>query len=83
VATRKLKWPLFKIHNWVGYTALGVAALHPAILLTSSSAHFKIADIFFPLNSPGQRLYNNLGALTLYGFGVVALTSYFRPKLGY
>jgi predicted ferric reductase len=80
---RKLPWPLFKIHNWTGYSALLIAALHPAILLFSSTAHFKVVDILLPLGSPGQRLYNNLGALTLYGFGIVAATSYLRPRLGY
>jgi len=79
---RRLPWPLFKIHNWTGYTALSVALLHPAILLFSSTPHFGIADILAPINSPGQRAYNNLGALTLYGFLTVAVTSYFRSKLG-
>ena len=80
---RKLPWPLFKIHNWTGYSALLIAMLHPVILLFSSSPHFTLGDILLPLSSPGQRLYNNLGALTLYGFIVVAVTSYLRPKLGY
>ena len=35
----------------------------------------------FPLWSPGQTLYNNFGAITLYGFLFVVVTSYFRPKL--
>jgi predicted ferric reductase len=80
---RKLPWPLFKIHNWTGYSALLVAVLHPVILLFSRSAHFTPGDILLPLSSPGQRLYNTLGALTLYGFGVVVVTSYLRPKFGY
>lgn len=78
---RRLRWPLFRIHNWTGYTALCVALLHPAILLLSSTAKFRLADILFPVDSPGQRLYNSLGAITLYAFAVVAGTSYFRPKL--
>jgi sulfoxide reductase heme-binding subunit YedZ len=80
---RKLPWPLFRIHNWTGYAALAVALLHPVILLFSGAPHFGVGDILLPLHSPGQRLYNNLGALTLYGFALVAVTSYFRPKLGY
>jgi len=80
---RKLPWPLFKIHNWTGYLALAVALLHPGILLLSSTAKFGFGDVLLPLHSPGQTLYNNLGALTLYGFLLVAVTSYFRPRLGY
>lgn len=80
---RKLPVPLFKIHNWTAYAAIAVAMLHPAILLFSSTAGFKIGDILLPLHSPGQRLYNNLGALTFYTFALVVVTSYFRPRLGY
>ena len=80
---RKLRWPLFKIHNWTGYSAMCVAVLHPAILLLSSSAHFRVADVLFPLRSPGQRLYNELGAVTFYLFATVVVTSYFRRNLGH
>ena len=77
----RLKWPLFRIHNWTGYAALAVALLHPSILLLSSTAQFGLGDILLPLRSPGQKLYNCLGAVTLYGFILVVVTSYFRPRL--
>jgi sulfoxide reductase heme-binding subunit YedZ len=80
---RKLPWPLFKIHNWTAYVAIAVVFLHPVILLFSSTAGFKVGDILLPIHSPGQTLFNNLGALTFYGFAVVVVTSYLRPKLGY
>jgi methionine sulfoxide reductase heme-binding subunit len=81
---RKLPVPLFRIHNWTGYTALGVAALHPTILLFARlQPGFGIGDVLYPVHSPYQTLYNSLGALTFYGFAFVVTTSYFRPKLGY
>jgi sulfoxide reductase heme-binding subunit YedZ len=80
---RKLPWPLFRIHNWTGYIAMAVAVLHPVILLFSRTAKFRVLDVLFPVSSPGQTLYNNLGALTFYSFAFVVCTSYFRPKLGY
>ena len=80
---RKLPVPLFKIHDWTAYLAVAVVVLHPTILLFSSTAGFKIGDILRPLYSPGQRTYNNLGALTFYTFALVVATSYFRPRLGY
>jgi predicted ferric reductase len=80
---RKLPVPLFKIHNWTAYVALAVFVLHPVILLFSSTAKFKLGDILLPIHSPGQTLYNNLGALAFYTFLLVIVTSYFRPKLGY
>jgi sulfoxide reductase heme-binding subunit YedZ len=80
---RKLPVPLFRIHNWTGYVAMSVAMLHPFTLLFVKSPRFGIGDVLLPLGSPGQRLYNNLGALAFYGFALVVVTSYLRPKLGY
>jgi len=80
---RKLPWPLFRIHNWTAYLAIAVVFLHPTLLLFSSTAGFKLGDILFPVHSPGQRLYNELGALTFYTFLLVVVTSYFRPQLRY
>ena len=79
------KIPLFKIHNWNAYLAIVVVCLHPLILLFSKSklTQFGIFDLLWPLHSPGQRLYNCLGAATFYGFALVVVTSHFRPRLGY
>jgi DMSO/TMAO reductase YedYZ heme-binding membrane subunit len=80
---RKLPVPLFRIHNWTAYVAIAVVCLHPVILLFSSTAHFGVGDVLLPFWSPGQRLYNNFGAAAFYGFTLVVVTSYFRPRLGY
>lgn len=82
---RKLPVPLFRIHNWTGYTAICVAALHPTILLFANTklGKFGIVDVLYPVHSPYQTFYNCLGALTFYGFAFVVVTSYLRPKLGY
>ncbi len=37
----------------------------------------------FPINSPGQRLYNCLGAAAFYLVLLVVVTSYFRKRLGF
>jgi sulfoxide reductase heme-binding subunit YedZ len=79
---RKLPVPLFRIHNWTAYVALVFFLLHPALLLFNATPKFGIGDVLFPTHSPGQTLYNNLGALTSYSFLVVVITSYFRPQLG-
>lgn len=82
---RKLPWPLFRIHNWTGYLAMAVVCVHPFSLLfvDSKVAKFGPRDVLLPLWSQGQTLYNNLGALAFYGFLLVVVTSYLRPKLGY
>ena len=80
---RKLPVPLYKIHNWNAYVALAVAVLHPAILLFSSTAGFRVTDLLWPLGSPGQTTYNVLGACGFYAFAIVVLTSYLRRRLGH
>ena len=77
---RKIK--IFELHNWTAYIALSVAAIHPLILLLSSTAGFRLLDIVLPFWSPQQRNYNILGALAFYLAAFVVVTSYFRPKLG-
>src|SRR5471032_2335427 len=76
------KVPVFKIHNWTGYAAMCVVLLHPTLLLFSSTAGFKVPDVLWPTHSPGQRLYNLLGATAFYSITLVVVTSYFRPRLG-
>ena len=76
------KIPLFRIHNWTAYVALVLILVHPALLLLHDKPQFRLGDLLYPLNSPGQSLYNSLGALTFYALLVVVITSYFRPQLG-
>ena len=80
-------WPhrrvnTFKIHNWTAYIALSIAALHPIIILFSSTAKFTLIDIIYPVNAPKQPWINVLGALALYSLAFVVVTSYFRRGLG-
>jgi methionine sulfoxide reductase heme-binding subunit len=74
--------PVFDIHNWTAYIALGLVVLHPVLLLCSRSAGFRIIDILLPVNSPKQTLYNCLGAAAFYCGVCVVVTSYLRSRLG-
>ncbi len=74
--------PVFDIHNWTAYVALGLIVLHPVLLLVSNDAHFRVVDVLFPIHSPHQTLYNNLGALAFYCVVFVVVTSYIRSRLG-
>jgi predicted ferric reductase len=74
--------PVFDIHNWTAYIALGLIVLHPVLLLVSETAHFKVLDVLFPIHSPHQTLYNSLGALAFYCVIFVVVTSYIRSRLG-
>jgi DMSO/TMAO reductase YedYZ heme-binding membrane subunit len=73
---------LFTFHNWLGYVGLATALIHPLILLTSSTAKFRLFDIFVPIWSPTQPFENTLGAIAFYLVSFVVLTSYFRRLFG-
>jgi predicted ferric reductase len=82
------QWPrrrmkLFTFHNWLGYIGLATAVTHPLLLLLSSTAAFRLFDIFVPIWSPVQPIENTLGAIALYLVGVVVLTSYLRRVFGH
>jgi predicted ferric reductase len=74
--------PIFDIHNWTAYIALGLICIHPALLLFVSEAKFRVVDLLLPLHSPKQTNYNCLGAAAFYCVLFVVVTSYFRSKLG-
>jgi methionine sulfoxide reductase heme-binding subunit len=81
-------WPhrrinYFKIHNWIGYTALTLALLHVVLLLASSEAKFRFIDVLYPMVGPKQPVINTLGAASLYVLIVVVVTSYFRAEIGH
>jgi sulfoxide reductase heme-binding subunit YedZ len=71
-----------KLHSWTAYTALAVSLVHPVLILFSSTAHFHVVDIAWPLHAPRQPVVNTLGALALYLLVVVVVTSYFRFEIG-
>ena len=81
-------WPrvrgvkLFTFHNWLAYIGLTVALVHPLILLTSSTAGFRLFDIVVPIWSPTQPIPNTLGAIAFYLVTFVVVTSYFRTAFG-
>lgn len=83
------RWPhrrvkLFTLHNWLGYTALGTALVHPLILLTATlDVPFRLFDIFVPIWSPVQPLPNTLGAIAFYLVSFVVITSYLRRVFGH
>jgi methionine sulfoxide reductase heme-binding subunit len=78
---RRLK--LFTFHNWLGYIGLATAFTHPLILLFSSTAGFRLIDIFVPIWSPTQPFENTLGAIAFYVVAFVVLTSYSRRLFGH
>ena len=79
----RLNVKLFTFHNWLAYIGLATALTHPLILLLSSTAGFRLFDIFVPIWSPTQPFPNTLGAIALYLVAFVVFTSYFRRVFGH
>jgi sulfoxide reductase heme-binding subunit YedZ len=82
------RWPqrrvkLFTFHNWTGYIALAAAAMHPIVILFSSTAGFGVRDIVWPFWAPSQPIVNTIGAAGLYLVTFAVLTSYFRHVFGF
>lgn len=71
-----------KIHNIVGWTALALSLVHPALLLLPSRVQFEVIDLLYPVNAPKQPWINTLGAIAVYLLIVVLVTSYFRFDIG-
>lgn len=74
--------PLYKMHNWTGYVALGIVLLHPVLLLFQSTVTFRVIDVLWPINSPQQPLINTAGAVAAYALVFIVVTSYFRARIG-
>jgi predicted ferric reductase len=80
-------WPhrrinIFAIHNWTAYLLVVSVLTHPVILLFSTTTHWRLVDVAFPVLSPVQPIENTIGVVGLYAVAVVVLTSYFRIQLG-
>lgn len=81
------RWPhrkmnIFALHNWTGYTAVVVAALHPLILLSSKTAAFSMKTVLWAVNAPSEHNVILVGDLAFYCLVIVVTTSYFRVQLG-
>jgi DMSO/TMAO reductase YedYZ heme-binding membrane subunit len=81
------RWPhrhldTVTLHNWTGWAALALSAVHPVIILFSATAKFGVVDILYPVNAPRQPTINTLGAIALYLLIFVVVTSYFRFQIG-
>ena len=80
-------WPhrrfnYFALHKFCGYSALVLAVAHVLLLLLSTSPHFRLVDLFYPIHSPRQPLENSIGAIAFYLLAMVVATSFFRIELG-
>lgn len=72
---RVRRFRLDRLHNSTAYAALGLVALHPALLLFDPATRFTLPDILWPVHAPHQRLFVALGTLALYALLTVIITT--------
>lgn len=84
-----LRWPhhrlpasLFRLHKWVGYSAVGVVVAHPIFLLWHARTPFSLSAIYIPFTAPAETLLSALGTIAFYTLVFVAATSFLRARFG-
>mgnify|MGYP001126270490 CR=1 FL=1 len=79
---RRLPASLYKLHKWIGYTALGVVLAHPLFLLAHRTHPFTLSAIYIPFRAPVDPVFAGLGTIAFYAMLFVATTSFFRLAVG-
>ena len=75
--------PISNLHEWIGYSALFLSLLHPAILPFTSIAKFTIWNILLPIDAPVQPMVFTIGAIALYSLIFISIVAYFRSRFKY
>ena len=79
---RKLPASLFKLHKWIGYSALGVVIAHPLFLLGHPKTPFSLSAIYLPFTAPAETLLAGIGTIAFYLLLMIVGTSFLRLTLG-
>ena len=79
---RRLPVSLFRLHKWIGYTAIFVVIAHPLFLLWHARTPFSLGSIYIPFTAPAERLLAGFGTIAFYLLAFVVVTSYFRANVG-
>jgi methionine sulfoxide reductase heme-binding subunit len=69
-----------RLHNLTAYIALGLVLLHPLLLTFDSRTKFTVADIFYPVHAPHQKLIVSLGTISLFAIITVIITTQKKIK---
>ncbi len=79
---RRLPASLFKLHKWIGYSAVGIVVAHPLFLLWHPKKPFSLSAIYIPFTAPAETLLAGIGTLAFYMLLVITVTSYLRLYFG-
>ncbi len=79
---RRLPASLYKLHKWIGYTALGVVFAHPLFLLAHPTHPFTLSTIYIPFRAPVHPVLTGFGTIAFLAILFVATTSFLRLTIG-
>ena len=78
-----LFWLSDETHQFLAVLMAGFVAIHLLALLFDPLIPFSLANLLVPLDEPYRPVAAGLGVLSLYGLGLVLLTSWGRKRLSH
>ena len=78
-----LFWLSDETHQFLALLTTGFVVIHLLALLFDPLIPFSLANLLVPLNEPYRPVAAGLGVLSLYGLGLVLLTSWGRKRLSH
>jgi DMSO/TMAO reductase YedYZ heme-binding membrane subunit len=78
-----LFWLSDETHQFLALLTAGFVIIHLLALLFDPLIPFSLANLLAPLNEPYRPVAAGLGVLSLYGLGLVLLTSWGRKRLAH
>jgi DMSO/TMAO reductase YedYZ heme-binding membrane subunit len=78
-----LFWLSDETHQFLALLTTGFVAIHLLALLFDPLIPFSLTNLLVPLNEPYRPVAAGLGVLSLYGLGLVLLTSWGRKRLSH
>jgi DMSO/TMAO reductase YedYZ heme-binding membrane subunit len=78
-----LFWLSDETHQFLALLTTGFVMIHLLALLFDPLIPFSLANLLIPLDEPYRPVAAGLGVLSLYGIGLVALTSWGRNRLSH
>ena len=71
------------LHNYLSWLAIGLSALHAALLLASSYFDYHLLNLFVPFTGPFKPFWVGLGIIGLYLMILTTVTFYLIERIGY
>lgn len=75
-------WLTLALHNYLGWSAIGLTAFHALTLLFDSYYTYTLANLFIPFTGPYQPFWVGIGIIGFYVMVLTAVSFYLRSWIG-